>query len=93
MKANIFLPIADDVAHFLNQYHTDMPFLAQEMFDLVFHMLERFVKEDVLEKVTSTVKLVQQNLTNSSVHKDTSAVDIGFVANKRLHDPNHKKDF
>ena len=40
--------------------------------------------EDVLEKVTSAVKLVQLDLTNSSLHNGTSAVDIGFVANKLL---------
>ena len=47
------------------------------------------MKEDVLEKVTSTVKLVQLDLTNSSLHKDTSAENIGFVANKLLHDLKH----
>ena len=62
-----------------------LPFLAKDMFDLVFNLLKRFVKEDVLEKVTLTVKLVQLDLTNSSLHKDTLAVDIGFVANKLLH--------
>ena len=58
-----------------------LPFLARDMLDLVFNLLDRFVKEDVLENVTSKVKLVQLDLTNSSLHKDTSAVDIGFVAN------------
>lgn len=61
------------------------------MFDLVFNLLERFVKEDVLHKVISTVKLVQLDLTNSSLHKDTSTVDIGFVANKLLDDLKRKK--
>ena len=56
----------------------------------MFNLLERFMKEDVLEKVTSTVKLVQLDLTNnSSLHKDTSAVDVGFVANKLLHSLKH----
>jgi len=67
--------------------------LAQDMFDLMFNLLERFVKENVLEKVTSTVKLVQLDLTNSSLHKDTSVVDPGFVANNLLHDLKHKKRF
>lgn len=53
---------------------------------LVSHMLE-----DVLDKVSSTVELVQLDLTNSSLHKNTSAVDIRFVANKLLHDLKHKK--
>ena len=72
-----------------------LPFLAQYTFDLMFNLSERFAKEDVLEKVTSTVKLVQMDLTNSFLHKDTSAVDIGFVANKLLHDlkHTHKKRF
>ena len=62
-----------------------LPFLVQDMFDLVLKLLERFVKEDVLENVTSTVKLVQLDLTNSFLNKDTSAVDIGFVANDLKH--------
>ena len=49
------------------------------------------MKEDVLHKVISTVKLVQLDLTNSSLHKDTSTVDIGFVANKLLDDLKRKK--
>jgi len=70
-----------------------LPFLAQDMLDLVFNLLDRFVKEDVLENVASKVKLIQLDLTNSSLHKDTSAVDIGFVANKLLHDLKYKKRF
>ena len=31
------------------------------------------------------------DLTKSSLHKDTSAADIGFVANKLLHNLKHKK--
>ena len=93
VKANIFLSIANDVAHFITRYQTDMPmlpFLARDMFDLVFNLVEKFVKEDVLKKVISTVKLVQLDLTNSSLHKDTLAVDIGFVANTLLNNLKHK---
>ena len=94
VKANIFLSIANEVAHFLNRYQTDMPmlpFLAPDMFQLVFNLLERFVKEEALAEVTSTAKLVQLDLMKSSLHKNTSDVDIGFVANKLLLDLKHKK--
>ena len=82
VKANIFLSIANEVAHFLNRYQTDMPmlpFLAPDMFQLIFNLLERFVKEEALAEVTSTAKLVQLDLTKSSLHKNTSEVDIGRV--------------
>ena len=94
VKANIFLSIVNEVAHFLNRYQTDMPmlpFLAPNMFQLVFNLLERFVKEEALAEMTSTAKLVQLDLTKSSLHKNTSDVDIGFVASKLLLDLKRKK--
>lgn len=94
VKANIFLSIANEVAHFINRYQKDMPmlpFLATDMFQLVFNLLERFVKEEALAEVTSTAKLVQLDLTKSSLHKNTLDVDIGFVANKLLLDLKRKK--
>lgn len=94
VKANIFLSIANEVAHFINRYQTDMPmlpFLATDMFQLVFNLLERFVKEEALAEVTSTAKLVQLDLTKSSLHKNTLDVDIGFVGNKLLLDLKRKK--
>ena len=94
VKANIFLSIANEVAHFINRYQTDMPmlpFLATDMFQLVFNLLERFVKEEALTEVTSTAKLVQLDLTKSSLHKNTLDVDIRFVANKLLLDLKRKK--
>ena len=39
------------------------------------------MKEEALAEVTSTAKLVQLDLMKSSLHKNTSDVDIGFVAN------------
>ena len=57
----------------------------------MFNLLQRFVKEDVLGKETSTVQLVQLDLTNSCLHNDALAVDTRFVVNKRLHDLKHKK--
>ncbi|CAH3164476.1 unnamed protein product, partial [Pocillopora meandrina] len=71
VKANIFLSIANEVAHFINRYQKDMPmlpFLATDMFQLVFNLLEIFVKEEALAEVTSTAKLVQLDLTKSSLH-------------------------
>ena len=46
-----------------------LPFLATDMFQLVFNLLERFVKDEALAEVTSTAKLVQPDLTKSSLHK------------------------
>ena len=48
VKANNFLSNANEVAHFLNQYQTDMPmlpFLVPDIFQPVFNLLERFVPE------------------------------------------------
>ena len=42
------MPVANEVAHFRNRYQTDMPmlpFLAPDMFQLVFNLLEGFVPE------------------------------------------------
>ena len=48
VKVNIFLSIANDVAHFLKRYQTDMPmlpFLTPDLFDLVFNPLESLGKD------------------------------------------------
>ena len=55
------------------------------MFQLVFNLLETFVKEEALEEVTparfNKIIFAQKHLN----------VDIGFVANKILPDLKHKK--
>ena len=96
VKANIFLSIANEVAHFLNRYQTDMPmlpFLAPDtcMFQVVFNLLESFVKEKALAEVTSTAEVVQLDLRNHLRTKTPQDVDTGFVANKLLLDLRCKK--
>ena len=49
------------------------------------------MKEEALPEVTSTAKRIQPDLTKSSLHKNTSDIDIGFVANKLLLDLKCKK--
>lgn len=40
-----------------------LPFLETDMFQLIFNLLERFVKVEALAEVISTAKLVQLDLT------------------------------
>lgn len=44
----------------------------------------RFLKEKYLQEATSTLKLLQVPFQDSSLHKDSSQVDIGFAAQVTL---------
>ena len=51
---------AKPIEKFLKMYQTDLPmttFLAKDLEDLLRIMMDRFVKQSVMEKATSTQKL------------------------------------
>ncbi|XP_070176232.1 uncharacterized protein [Littorina saxatilis] len=92
VKLQIFISIAKDIEPFLRQYQTDkpvLPFLADDLFDVVRNMMGRFVKDDIMENVgssTSKLILASQDLSEVKTHKDGSKINIGFASHRLLRD-------
>ncbi|XP_060760468.1 uncharacterized protein LOC132870693 isoform X1 [Neoarius graeffei] len=94
VRANIFLSIAQECHPFLLKYQADkpvLPFLADDLFTTVKHLLQRFVTDDTLESVNSPMKLVSEDVKDVANHKDTSRINRGFVADKQLKDMKIRK--
>ena len=90
-KLNICLSIAQICQEFLKKYQTDapiIPFLCDDLFKLIKRLLERFVKDNEMIKLTTPVKLFKDNFrdkfSQSNYHKDASAINVGFVAEQEL---------
>ena len=90
-KLNICLSIAQICQEFLTKYQTDapmIPFLCDDLFKLIKRLLERFVKDNEMIKLTTPVKLFKDNFrdkfSQSNCHKDASAINVGFVAEQEL---------
>lgn len=52
-------------------------------------LMDRFIKEDVMEQVTSADKLFSVDVTGN--HKEAAKVNLGFVADRMLKDLRTKK--
>ncbi|KAL2102344.1 hypothetical protein ACEWY4_001512 [Coilia grayii] len=63
-----------------------LPFLADDLFTTVKHLLQRFVKDATLERVKSPIKLFSEDFKDAANHKEASQINIGFVAEKQLKD-------
>lgn len=86
-KANIFLSIAKEFQPLLEKYQTDMPVLpyfGQDLFKLITDLMDRFIKDDVMEQVTSADKLFSVDVTDCGNHKEAAQVNLGFVADRML---------
>ena len=69
----------------MNQTDSPMiPFLAKDLEDLLRIMMDRFVKQSVMEKATSTQKLCNIVVTDKDNHKTYQNIDIGFVADLEI---------
>ena len=61
-----------------------LPFLAPDMFQLVFNLLERFVTEEPLAEVTSIPKVLQLDLTkNHLCTKTLHVLILGLFKHKK----------
>jgi hypothetical protein len=83
-KLAFFLSVANQLQPFLTKYQTDVPmlmFLFSDLNDTVKHLLERFVKQDVIKATKDLSKL---DVTKSENLCDYAKVDVGFSALKIL---------
>ena len=61
-----------------------IPFLAKDIEDLLRIMMDRFIKQNVMEKATTTLKLYNIVVTDKDNHKTYQNIDIGFVADLEI---------
>ena len=86
-KLAFIVSTAKPIEKFLKMYQTDspmIPFLAKDLEDLLRIMMDRFVKQSVMEKATSTQKLCRMIVTDKDNHKTYQNTDIGFVADLEI---------
>ena len=81
------MSIAKPIEKFLKMYQTDwpmIPFLAKDLEDLLRIMMDRFVKQSVMEKATSTQKLCSIVVTDKDNHRIYQKIDCGIFGNKEI---------
>jgi len=86
-KLSFFLSVANQVTPFLAAYQTDkpmLPFLCADLYKMVKALMERFVKDDVMARVSSVQQLLKIDVGLKENHKVYSKIDIGFMAEKSL---------
>lgn len=84
---NVFLTIAKVVTPFLTRYQTDapmLPFIRNDLQDLVRDLLARFMQKSVLDKANTITKLLRVDPSEQTQHVASHAVDIGFAAEQSL---------
>ena len=82
-----------EIAPFLTKYQADLPMvplLVKDLHDTLVGLFDQFIKKDVMEQAKlSAIKMIKvlgNDVSNTSLHKDTSKVNIGFVSEKLLHE-------
>ena len=89
-KLATFVSIADIIDSFLVSYQTDkpmLPFISDDLRNLLEQIMKKFVKRDVLRSAgQSAYKLCQIDLTNSENLKAHSQIDAGFVSEKLVNE-------
>ena len=70
-------------------------YLCDDLFKLIKRLLERFVKDDEMVKLTILIKLFKDNFREEfsqlNYHKDALAINVGFVAEQELKRLNLRK--
>ena len=77
--------------------HRVAKLLCNDLFKLIMRLLERFVTHDEIIKLTTPIKLFEDNFREEfsqlNYHKDVSAINVGFVAEQELKRLNLRKKF
>lgn len=82
-KIESFISIAKVLQPFLKRYQTDaplLPFMAQDLFNMLRSLLQRFVTPAVFKECTSVTALLSADLSDIKNLLPPGEVDIGFKA-------------
>ena len=69
------------------KYQTDEPmvmFLAEDLYDMVTKLMNKFVKKSVLDSTYSMYKIANLDVLDKKNHKAAGEIDIGFTAKATL---------
>ncbi|KAJ4942042.1 hypothetical protein JOQ06_011912 [Pogonophryne albipinna] len=86
-KLNFFVMVAREVTPFLKLYQTDkpmLPFMSEDLSNILRSLMEKFIKPSVMKNATTTVKLLQVDLTDPVNHMDVTKLRVGFVTERGL---------
>ena len=87
VKLTVFVSIASQLQPFLTVYQTNrpmVPFIADDLSELLKGLLKRYTKADVLKDISMTrLSVLAQNDADES-HCPASKIDIGIVAEQLL---------
>jgi hypothetical protein len=86
-RLHTFLSIARQLQPFLTLYQTDrpmIPFMADDLNNLLRALMKRFVKSDVLRSADSLSLLIKVDVNKHENHHTYSKIDVGFAADKKL---------
>ena len=83
------MSVSTETEPFLASYQSHkplLPFLAEDLFNVILKLAEKFVKEEHTQDINSFPKLFElaKKLSDTSLHKDTSQVECGFLANRTV---------
>lgn len=86
-KLNFFLTVASSLEPFLRKFQTSkpmLPFLHNELEDLLRDLLGRFIKMEILKTKTTAYQLISIDLDDVSQGLPLSKLKIGFAAKHEL---------
>ena len=70
-------------------------YLCDDIFKLIKRLLERFVEDDKMIKLTTPIRLFKDNFRQKfselNYHKDASAINVGFLAEQEFKRLNLRK--
>ena len=81
--------MSDIVEPFLKKYESDkpmIPFMYEDLKDLVSRLLELFVKPAILEKNKTGKKMMKLDLYDKEILLSADKINVGFAAESELND-------
>ena len=86
-KLKFFSFVSDIVEPFLKKYQSDkpmIPFMYEDLKDLVSRLLELFVKPTILEKNKTGKKMMKLNLYDKEILLSAEKINVGFAVESEL---------
>ena len=92
VKLKFFSFVSDIVEPFLKKYQSDkpmIPFMYEDLKDLVSRLLELFVKPDILEKNKTGKKMIKLDLYDKEILLSADKINVGFAVESKLQNKAH----
>ena len=92
VKLKFFSFVSDIVEPFLKKYQSDkpmIPFMYEDLKDLVSRLLELFVKPDILEKNKTGKKMIKLDLYDKEILLSADKINVEFAVESKLQNKAH----